>query len=103
MPGKKPTRAEIAAIEARMKDFPEPDLTDPGNPELTAADFAKMRPASELPPEVLAQFPNTKPRGRPRPARPKQTISMRLDAEVLDHLRSQGPGGRPASTTPSPA
>jgi hypothetical protein len=30
------------------------------NPEWTAEDFAKARPASELPPSILAQFPKTK-------------------------------------------
>jgi hypothetical protein len=35
----------------------EPDLDDPDNPEWTAEDFARARPASEvLPPEVIAAF-----------------------------------------------
>jgi uncharacterized protein (DUF4415 family) len=50
-----------------------------------------MRPAYEvLPREVLAAFPKT--RGRPRKAQPKEAISMRLDAEVVRHLRAQGAG-----------
>jgi len=31
-------------------------------------------------------------RGRPRIANPKQAIKLRLDADVLAHFRSTGPG-----------
>ena len=41
----------------------DPALHDE-NPEWTKEDFAKSRPAEELPPEILSQFKN-KP-GRPR-------------------------------------
>jgi len=84
--------AEIEAIERRLAALPEPDLSDPENPEWTEADFARARGPESLPAKVRAAFPNTRPRGRPRLQRPKETISMRLDAEVLDHLRSQGKG-----------
>jgi uncharacterized protein (DUF4415 family) len=78
--------------EIRPRELPEPDLTDPDNPELTEADFAKMRPAHEvLSPETMAQFPKSKG-GRPRLARPKRAVNLRLDAEVVDHLRGQDPG-----------
>jgi hypothetical protein len=33
---------------------------DDENPEWTADDFAKSRPGAELPPEILASFPNTR-------------------------------------------
>lgn len=80
-------------IAERLKALPEPDLTDPDNPELTEADFAKMRPPEEvLPPEVLAQFPNTKRRGRPPVESPKEHVSLRLDPEVLEFFRGQGKG-----------
>jgi uncharacterized protein (DUF4415 family) len=31
-------------------------------------------------------------RGRPRSADPKQLVSLRLDREVIERLREQGPG-----------
>ena len=80
-------------IEERLKGLPEPDLTDPDNPEWTEADFARARPPQEvLPPEVLAQFPNTRRRGRPPVEAPKAHVSLRLDPEVLAFYRGQGKG-----------
>lgn len=31
-------------------------------------------------------------RGRPKSASPKESVSLRLDPEVLDYFRNQGPG-----------
>ena len=51
----------------------KPELIDDENPEWTAADFAKARPASEVLPQIfgakLAQEMR-KPRGRPRAKHP---------------------------------
>jgi len=61
-------------------------------PELGEEWFAKARPAREvLPPELLAVLPK-KPMGRPRVAHPKETLTMRVDADVLAALRSKGQG-----------
>ncbi|HEY0329620.1 MAG TPA: BrnA antitoxin family protein [Rhodopseudomonas sp.] len=60
------------------------------NPEWTAEDFAKARPASELPPEILAQFKNKV--GRPRIESPKVPVKLRLDGAVVEALRATGPG-----------
>ncbi len=60
------------------------------NPDWTAEDFAKARPASELPPEILAQFKNAV--GRPRIENPKVPVKLRLDGAVVDALRATGPG-----------
>ena len=71
--------------------LPEPDLTDPENPEWTAADFARALPAHEvLPAAVLAQFPKT--RGRPKVETPKSPVTIRFDAPVAQHLRQSGKG-----------
>jgi len=51
-------------------------LSDPDNPPLTDQQLAQMRPM----------------RGRPRLARPKVALTMRVDAEVMDALKSSGPG-----------
>ena len=61
------------------------------NPEWTARDFAKAKPAPQvLPAEVIAQFKNKG--GRPRAENPKQAVKLRIDAEVLARFRESGPG-----------
>ena len=82
---------EIEAMEARMAALPEPDLTDPDNPEWTEEDFARALGPEHLPPEVLAAFPRTKVRG-PQKAPTKQLVSLRLDPEVIQHFRAGGEG-----------
>jgi uncharacterized protein (DUF4415 family) len=44
--------------------------------------------------ETASAYQGDKPlrRGRPRLAEPKQLVSLRLDREVVDRLREQGPG-----------
>ena len=64
-----PTRNEDAAITAAA-------LSDPDNPPLTEQQLAGLRPM----------------RGRPRLARPKVALTMRVDAEVMDALKNSGPG-----------
>lgn len=64
-------------------------VSDPENPEWTEADFAKARPASELPPEILKAFPRT--RG-PQKAAKKVPVSIRLSAEVIERFKASGPG-----------
>jgi hypothetical protein len=53
-----------------MSKQPEKPKFDPvihdENPEWTEADFAKARPASELPPDLLAQFRAVVPGARKR-------------------------------------
>ena len=88
------TAAEIAKIEAALERLPDPDLDDPDNPEWTEADFARATPAEDLAAHILAAFPNTVVNrgGRPKSANPKPAVNLRLDAEVLDHLRRSGAG-----------
>ncbi len=89
MPGKL-TAEEIADLEARLKALPEPDLTDRDNPEWTEDDFARAVGPDQLSEVELAAFPRS--RGRPKSAAPKAPISLRLDAQVVQHLRAQGAG-----------
>jgi len=64
-----PTSQEEAVITAAA-------LSDPDNPPLTDQQLAGLRPM----------------RGGPRLARPKIALTMRVDAEVMDALKSSGPG-----------
>lgn len=60
------------------------------NPEWTAEDFAKARPAGEvLPPEVVAAF--GRKRGRPAGS-DKEQVSLRLDKAVIAKFKADGPG-----------
>lgn len=66
-----------------------PRKTDPDNPEWTKDDFARARPAAELPAAIRKAFPRT--RG-PQKAPKKIPVSLRLSPEVVEHFKSGGPG-----------
>ncbi len=72
------TAAEEAAIQHGI-------ATDVDNPEWTAEEFAKARPFKE----VMADRPRM---GRPPKANPKEQVSIRYDADVIDAFRSTGDG-----------
>lgn len=61
------------------------------NPEWTEEDFRTARPASELPPEILAAFPNTKQRGA-QIVPTKVQVTLRLDRDVIERFRKSGKG-----------
>lgn len=69
---------------------------DDDNPEWTAADFAKARPASEVLPQFIGQKATDElmRRGRGRPAKPDRKINqtLRLDPDVLEAYRQAGAG-----------
>lgn len=69
--------------------MPRPPVTDNDNPEWTAEDFAKARPANELPAHIRDAFPRT--RG-PQKAPTKVPVSIRLSPEVIAHFKAGGPG-----------
>lgn len=60
------------------------------NPELTAAELAQMRPAREVLGDAFVQAQNRG--GRPRKADPKQTVTLRLDPDIVRHLKATGSG-----------
>jgi uncharacterized protein (DUF4415 family) len=76
------TEEEDAAITAAA-------LADPDNPPLDDRLAARLRPAEEVMPEVVARF-----RGQrgPQKAPTKQLVSLRLDPDVLAHFRATGRG-----------
>jgi len=65
-------------------------MPDDDIPEMTAADFARAKPAIQAMPEVVAAMKRA--RGRPKLDRPKEHVTLRLDAKVVDVFRAQGPG-----------
>ena len=69
--------------------MPRKHAIDKDNPEWTAKDFKKAKPASELPPEILAAFPKT--RG-PQKAPKKVPVSLRLSPDVIAHFKAGGTG-----------
>lgn len=81
-----PTPEEDAAINAGI-------AADPDNPEWTAEDFARAKPASEmLPPEMYAALVAKRPRGRPKADETKVFTAIRLDADLLETFKSTGKG-----------
>ncbi|MGE0222718.1 MAG: BrnA antitoxin family protein [Acetobacteraceae bacterium] len=63
---------------------------DPDNPELTDADWAAMRPAREVMPELVEAYLRAKRGKQKKPT--KVLVSLRLEREVVDKLRASGPG-----------
>jgi uncharacterized protein (DUF4415 family) len=76
------TDEEDAAITAAA-------LRDPDNPPLSDEILARMRPAGEVAPEIVAAYRRW--RGAQK-APTKQQISLRLDRDVIEHFRKRGPG-----------
>ena len=78
-----------------MRKKTKPELLDDENPEWTAEDVAKARPASEVLPTIFgekAAKEMLRPRGRPRLEFPKERINIRLSHEVIEHFKSTGEG-----------
>lgn len=72
----------------KIKGSP-PEDHDPAAP-LTDAEIGSLRPAREFFAERGLAIPR-KP-GRPRQDETKVSVTMRLDARIVEHFRSQGPG-----------
>lgn len=61
---------------------------DADNPELTERDFRRAVPASAMVPDLASQ-----PRVRgPQKAPTKKLVSIRLDPDLVDRLKQDGPG-----------
>ncbi len=79
------TPEEDAAINAGI-------AADPDTFEWTDEDFANARPAAEMmPKEMLDAFRERRVRG-PQKAATKEMIAVRLDRDLVERLRSTGPG-----------
>ena len=60
--------------------------------ELTAEDFARMRPLKEAMPELYEVMKRHQGQRGPQRAPVKQRVGLRLDAEVVEHFRAGGKG-----------
>ncbi|MDQ6958616.1 MAG: BrnA antitoxin family protein [Mariprofundaceae bacterium] len=84
-----PTEEEDAAINAGI-------ASDPEAAELTAEDFKRMQPASEVHPSIVKAYKEGRIRmpGQRGPQRAprKLPISIRLSPTVVEHFRASGKG-----------
>jgi uncharacterized protein (DUF4415 family) len=63
------------------------------SPPLSEKILAKMRPAREVAPELIAlQEHLRKQRGRPKSVNPKIATQIRLSSEVVEFFKAQGRG-----------
>jgi uncharacterized protein (DUF4415 family) len=69
---------------------PDPERIDHELPELDEDFFARARPAAEVMGEGFME--RVRRPGRPRSEAPKIEVKIRLDANVVDHLRETGKG-----------
>jgi uncharacterized protein (DUF4415 family) len=69
---------------------------DEENPEVTAKEFARAKPASEILPRFIGEKATealmSRGRGRPPKADKKVSQNLRLDADVLDAYKRGGRG-----------
>ena len=77
-------------MASEPKAKPDPYLIDEETQPLTDEEIARLRPASEVFAEMGLPLP--KKRGRPRKKEPKRQVTLRLDADLLEDLRSLGKG-----------
>lgn len=66
------------------------EKSDTENPEWTAGDFAQARSGSEVFADLGMPVPAR--RGRPPSDSVKRQVTLRLDAEVVEHFKAGGPG-----------
>jgi uncharacterized protein (DUF4415 family) len=80
--------------ETAVARKPNPYLIDDENPEWTAEDFKRARPASEvLPPELYAKLVARQPDQRgPQKAPTKVPVTLRLDRDVVEAFKADGAG-----------
>ena len=80
-------RAAAAAISAKEDAaITAAARRDPDNPEWTAEDFARARPAVEVVPQIVRRY-----RGLQKKPR-KKLISLRLDPDVIEYFKRSGSG-----------
>jgi uncharacterized protein (DUF4415 family) len=84
-------RARFAHLADNDDEDEEVGVVDPDNPPMTDEHLARLRPAAEMVPALVAATLRRKG-GRPRLPAPKIAISIRLDPDLVEALRSSGDG-----------
>ncbi|KAA0582712.1 BrnA antitoxin family protein [Azospirillum sp. Sh1] len=59
-------------------------------PELTEEEMRQARPFAEVFPQLAESL--KRGRGRPPAEKPKQQVTLRLDADVIERFKAGGPG-----------
>lgn len=75
-----------------MRKRPRPTRPDDENPEWTREDFRKARPLAEVLPQLAEEMRRHQGQRGPQKAPTKQLISLRVDKDVAEALRSSGQG-----------
>lgn len=76
-------------VSRRKLEPPPPDFDDDA-PELTDEEIKELRPAREWFEE--RGIPMPVPRGRPKAEVTKTSVTIRLDAEIVEAYKAGGPG-----------
>ena len=75
-----------------LSGYSDGPVDDPDSPELTAEMIRRMRPLREVDPEFVEAIKELRKRGRPPLQHPKVQVTLRLDEEVLNSFKEDGPG-----------
>jgi uncharacterized protein (DUF4415 family) len=78
--------------KADPSDYEDVDIDDPDNPEWTAEMIRTARPMREVDPDFVKAIEEMRKRGRPPLETPKVQVTIRLDEEVLNSFKEDGPG-----------
>src|SRR5579862_8004803 len=81
-------------MDRKRKNWPPKyGVPDDENPEWTAEDFRRARPAEEVIPGIVEAAERLRVRlGRPKLEHPKEHVSLRLDPAVVKAFKEDGPG-----------
>ncbi|MTH36656.1 hypothetical protein GL279_18970 [Paracoccus limosus] len=74
---------------AAAQGYTRADWDAVDSPELTAEELAQARPFAEVFPALAEKIHRA---GRPRSSNPKVPVSLRLDQDVIEAFKKQGPG-----------
>ncbi|HSC18383.1 MAG TPA: BrnA antitoxin family protein [Rhizomicrobium sp.] len=80
----------MSGSKGRPKHISQEDWNAVDSPPLTAEQWKHARPFKEVMPEFVEAWRRS--RGRPRTPNPKTLVSLRLDSDVLDAFKAEGPG-----------
>lgn len=77
-----------------MRKRPNPEKIDDKNPEWTAEDFRRARPAFDVLPPELVETIKKRRQGQRGPQRTpvKSKVTLRLDRGVLEYFKTKGKG-----------